>query len=228
MAELARLEKQNLSQRIYHEIRNALMNGQYAPGSRLRIGELAETLGTSITPVREAIFRLASEQALEVTAATSVAVPELDLATVHEIQLMRVLLEGAAAAAAARRITAREIEQLTRLQEQFIKASATHPRDAARRNRDFHFALLAAGQLPNLSAIVEAMWVRMGPLLNTFHAKVPRRNIFNNKHPHFRVLEGLKAGDPEVASGAIQEDIRWGERVLTEWMSGRSVEEIYA
>ena len=228
MAELARLEKQNLSQRIYHEIRNALMNGQYAPGSRLRIGELAETLGTSITPVREAIFRLASEQALEVTAATSVAVPELDLTTVHEIQLMRVLLEGAAAAAAARRITAREIEQLTRLQEQFIKASATHPRDAARRNRDFHFALLAAGQLPNLSAIVEAMWVRMGPLLNTFHAKVPRRNIFNNKHPHFRVLEGLKAGDPEVASGAIQEDIRWGERVLTEWMSGRSVEEIYA
>ena len=82
--------------------------------------------------------------------------------------------------------------------------------------------------MPNLSAIVEAMWVRMGPLLNTFHAKVPRRNIFNNKHPHFRVLEGLKAGDPEVASGAIQEDIRWGERVLTEWMSGRSVEEIYA
>jgi DNA-binding GntR family transcriptional regulator len=228
MAELGRVEKQNLSQRVYVEIRNALMNGQYAPGSRLRIAELSELLGTSITPVREAIFRLASEQALDVTAATSIAVPELDLATVREIQLMRGLLEGAAAAQAARQITRKEIEHLEKIQEQFIKASATNPKDAARRNRDFHFELMAAARLPSLSAVVETMWVRMGPLLNTFHAKVPKRNIFNSNHPHYKVLEGLKAGDPEMASKAIQEDIRWGERVLTEWMNGRSVEEIYA
>ena len=228
MTELAKVEKQNLSQRVYVEIRNALMNGQYAPGSRLRIAELAEILGTSITPVREAIFRLASEQALDVAAATSICVPELDLPTVREIQLMRGLLEGAAAAEAARRITRKEIEHLEKLQDQFIKASASNPRDASRRNRDFHFGLLAAAKLPSLSAVVEILWVRMGPLLNTFHSQVPKRNIFNSSHPHYRVLEGLKAKDPELARKAIQEDIQWGERVLTEWMNGRSLEQIYA
>src|SRR6218665_3771169 len=98
MAELGRVEKQNLPERVYVEIRNALMNGQYPPGERLRIAVLAEVLGTSITPVREAIFRLASEKALEITAATSIIVPQIELDTVREIQLMRRLLEGAAAA----------------------------------------------------------------------------------------------------------------------------------
>lgn len=228
MAELGKVEKQNLSQRVYVEIRNALMNGQYAPGERLRIAELAGTLGTSITPVREAIFRLASENALQVTAATSIVVPELELDTVREIQLMRGLLEGAAAAEAAKKITPKEIEQLERIQEQFIKASATNPRDAARRNRDFHFALMGAARLPSLYTVVEALWVRMGPLLNTFHAEVPKRNIFTDAHPHFKVLQGLRAKNSKMASQAIQEDIHWGERVLTEWMSGRAVDKIYA
>lgn len=228
MAELSRVEKQNLSQRVYAEIRGALMNGQYAPGERLRISTLAEELGTSITPVREAIFRLASEKALEITAATSIVVPQLDQDSVREIQLMRQLLEGTAAARAARRAGPADIEHLEQLQKQFIKASATNPRDAAKRNRDFHFALMALARLPNLYTVVEAMWVRMGPLLNTFHAQVPRRNIFNDQHPHFRVLQGLRSGDAEMAEKAIAEDILWGERVLIEWMNGRSVDKIYA
>jgi DNA-binding GntR family transcriptional regulator len=63
--QLKTIEKENLSSRVYSEIRNALMNGQYEPGERLRISALAEQLGVSITPVREAIFRLVSEQGLE-------------------------------------------------------------------------------------------------------------------------------------------------------------------
>lgn len=228
MAELAPVSKTNLSQRVHAELRNALMNGQYVPGERLRIAELAEGLGTSITPVREAIFRLVSEQALTMSAATSITVPELDLPTIQEIQLMRVLLEGAAAGQAARRITPKEIDALERTQEQFIKASASNPREGAKRNRQFHFQLMAAARLPNLYATVETLWVRMGPLLATFHAEVPKRNIYNDQHPHFRALQGLRARDADMARQAMEEDIRWGERVLTEWMSGRPVDEVYA
>ena len=228
MSGLAKVEKQNLSQRVYVEIRKALMNGQYAPGDRLRIAELSELLGTSITPVREAIFRLASEQALDVTAATSIVVPQLDLTTVKEIALMRILLEGAAAGEAAKVANSAQIRQLEKIQDLFIKSSATSPTEAAKHNRDFHFELMSIGNLPNLFGVVETLWVRMGPLLNTFHAQVPKRNIFNKKHPHYKVLEGLKSKDSEVAKTAIQDDIRWGERVLEEWMSGRSVRDIYA
>jgi len=228
MTELVRVEKQNLSQKVYARIRDALMNGQYQPGDRLRISELAASLGTSITPVREAVFRLASEQALEIIAATSVFVPKLDMATVHEIQLMRSLLEGAAAAEAAKRITPEEVDALAVIQECFIKASSTDARDAAKRNRDFHFGLLNAAHLPSLSAVVETLWVRMGPLLNTFHATVPSQSIYVDSHPHYKVLEGLRKGDADMAAAAIREDIQWGERVFMAWMSGRSVANVRA
>lgn len=228
MAELARMEKQNLSQRAYAQIRGALMNGQYQPGDRLRISELAQVLGTSITPVREAVFRLASEQALEVVAATSIFVPKIDVETVHEIQLMRSLLEGAAAAEAARRITPEKLDALIAIQEQFIKAATTDPRDAAKINRDFHFGLLSAAQLPNVATVVEALWVRMGPMLSMFHATVPPRSIYVDNHPHYKVLEGLKTRNPEMTSTGIREDIQWGERVFVAWMSGRSVANVHA
>jgi DNA-binding GntR family transcriptional regulator len=228
MLKLSRIENQNLSQRIYFEIRNALMNGQYVPGDRLRIAELAESLGTSITPVREAIFRLVSEQALEMTAATAILVPEHTISSVSEIQLIRSLLEGAAAVQAARQVTVSQISRLEKIQALFIKASSTCPKEAAKRNRDFHFELMAAANLPGLNAIVESLWVRMGPLLNVFHAQVPKRNICNEKHPHYIVIDGLKKRDPDIASNAIKSDIQWGERVIIEWMQGRSVSEIYA
>jgi DNA-binding GntR family transcriptional regulator len=222
MKELARVEKSNLSSRAYDGIRNALMNGQYVPGDRLRISSLAETLGTSITPVREAIFRLVSEQALEMTAATSIMVPELDQGTVAEIQLMRSLLEGASAERAAVRVTRAEIQHLAETHDRFIEAVASSPAEAAQVNRDFHFELMAAAQMPNVYATVEALWVRMGPLLHTFHSHLPKRAISNRSHPHYRVLAGLRKHDPVATAQAIQEDIAWGERVLLEWMAAGS------
>ena len=55
-----------------------LMNGEHPPGERLRIGMLAEQFGVSITPVRESIFRLVSEGALVMRAATDVSVGKAD------------------------------------------------------------------------------------------------------------------------------------------------------
>lgn len=228
MATYLHVDKDNLSQRVYTEIRSALMNGMYVTGERLRIGVLAEAFGTSNTPVREAIFRLVSEQALEVTAATSISVPKLSVATVSEIQLMRSLLEGVTAGEAARKASKKEIGQLEKIQEQFVKASATSTDDAVKRNREFHFELMAISRLPNVLAVVESLWVRMGPLMNTFHTQVPKQNIYNESHPHYKVIEGLKHRNPDLATSAIREDIQWGERVLTEWMNGRSVENIRA
>jgi DNA-binding GntR family transcriptional regulator len=221
MKELARVEKGNLSSRVYDQIRSALMSGKYVPGERLRVADLAQSLGTSSTPVREAIFRLVSEQALTMTAATSITVPELDPDTVAEIQLMRTLLEGAAAETAAQRITPQEIARLRKTHEAFIKAVAVSPREAAAQNRKFHFELMAASRLTNLYAVVESMWVRMGPLLQIFHTELRASRESLDTHPHYRVLDGLERKDPVTASQAIRDDIQWGKVVLLDWMATR-------
>lgn len=225
MKELSRVDKGNLSSRVYDQIRSALMSGKYVPGERLRVAELSASLGTSSTPVREAIFRLVSEHALEMRAATAITVPELDSATVSEIQMMRMLLEGAAAEAAALRVTPQEIAKLRKTHEAFIRAIPTSPREAASLNRKFHFELMAAAQLPNLYAVVENMWVRMGPLLQVFHTGLRESRESLDDHPHFKVLEGLEKRDGKKAATAIRQDIQWGKTVLLEWMAAQEEDE---
>jgi DNA-binding GntR family transcriptional regulator len=219
--ELKPIEKGNLSERVYTNIRNALMDGEYQPGDRLRINSLAEELGVSITPVREAIFRLVSDHVLEMKAATAVHVPELSPDKLREIQLIRFLLEGEAAALAAERITPKELSTLQDVQTAFQKAAATDPKKAALLNREFHFGLIAAARMPMIFNTVENMWVMMGPLLRTFHIEMPKRDLASGNHKHFEVLEGLRQRDGAKTKAAIQDDIQWG-RVMIEWVEKKA------
>ena len=165
-----KIVRQNLSAQLYESLRLALMNGQYEPGHRLTIAGLAEEYGTSITPVREAIFRLVSERALQMRAATSFQVPRFDTAQLLEIQAIRYELEGRAAFEAAARITAEELNELREIHARFIAAAACDPARASILNRDFHFALLRMSHMPLLVGLCENMWTLIGPLLRLFHS----------------------------------------------------------
>jgi DNA-binding GntR family transcriptional regulator len=220
LGNLTPVEKDNLSSRVYLRIREALVNGQFEPGERLTIGGLAKEMGVSSTPVREAIFRLTSEQALDMKAATAVHVPIITAANLREIQLIRHLLEGAAAEAAATRITEAELRELEKIQAAFVKAAATDPKRASFHNRQFHFAIMAAARLPTLSAILESLWVSMGPLLQIFHIKTPQRDLTKRRHRHAQVLRALAQHDPEKAKLALQADIAWGQ-IMVDWLEER-------
>lgn len=211
---ITQVSKENLSARIYGQMRGALMDGQFEPGERLTISSLAEQFGTSITPVREAIFRLVSERALEMRAATAVHVPRLDATRLREVQLIRVELEGAAAERAAQIITEKQLAELTAIHERFLAAAAVDPAEASVYNRDFHFALLRVAELPILEGIVENAWVLMGPFLRMFHVHIPKRDLAADQHLHHDVLEALRRHDAKAARRAIQEDIRWGNVLI--------------
>lgn len=209
------VSKENLSAQLYQQLRSGLMEGLYSPGERLTIAGIAEQFGTSITPVREAIFRLVSERALEMRAATSINVPHLDVAKLREIQLIRIELEGAAAARAAEVITEQEISELVSLQVSFLQAARSNPRKASLLNRDFHFALLKIAKLPVLESVVENMWVLMGPFLRLFHDRIPKRDMSDNEHRHFEIIEALKNKNSKAARKAMQQDILWGEHLIS-------------
>ncbi|MCY1199134.1 HTH-type transcriptional regulator McbR [compost metagenome] len=217
MSILLQLSSENLSSRVYGRIRSALMDGEFAPGERLRIKDLSSQLGTSITPVREAIFKLVSERALEMRAATAIHVPILGPDDLRQIQLMRLALEGAAAERACTLMTPADLDRLAKIQEEFVIAAAKDAALAAKLNTDFHFGLLRAAQMPLVTATVENFWVMMGPLLRTFHNEMPRREISSRNHKHYQVLRALRKRDPQAARAAIQDDIRWSD-VIIAWL----------
>src|SRR5258708_29727643 len=75
---------ETLAQRAHRELRAALMRGDFLPGTALTLRGLAERLGTSIMPVREAVSRLAAEQALELQPNRAIVGPELPPREIHE------------------------------------------------------------------------------------------------------------------------------------------------
>ena len=89
-----------LHSRVYAELRNALMSGRFAPGSLVSLRTLAASLGTSPMPVRAAVNRLIAEQALEMRANRTVAVPIITQSQFLELTELRIMLEGRAAALA--------------------------------------------------------------------------------------------------------------------------------
>lgn len=208
------LNRASLSTQLYESLRQGLMDGHYKPGERLTIAALAEQYGTSITPVREAIFRLASERALEVRAATSIVVPRLTPKDLREIISIRVELEGLAAQRVAENITSQQVEEFEALNESFTKAAAVDPAVASRINRDFHFKILKLADMPYVEAICESMWTLMGPFLRTFHEEIPVRRLTGRNHKHFNFIDALKARDPSSAKQAMQDDVRWSYELV--------------
>lgn len=203
------LSRTNLSMQLYEDMRQGLMDGYFKPGQRLTIAALAEQYGTSITPVREAIHRLASERALELRAATSIVVPTLTPRDLREIVAIRVELEGMAACRVAESVGPRHIEEFEALNDSFTRAAAEKPELASRINRDFHFRILRLAGMPYVESVCENMWTLMGPFLRTFHEEIPVRELTGRSHKHFHFIDALKARDPEAAKQAMQEDVRW-------------------
>jgi DNA-binding GntR family transcriptional regulator len=209
-----KIVRQNLSGQLYDSLRLALMNGQYEPGHRLTIAGLAEEYGTSITPVREAIFRLVSERALEMRASTSVQVARFTTAQLLEIQVIRHELEGRAAYEAAARATPRDIADLRAIHARFSIAASKDSGKASILNRDFHFALLRLSGMPIIEGLCENMWTLIGPFLRTFHVLTPVRDVSGDSHKHHTLLAALEAGDQEGSRRAIQEDIEWADKLI--------------
>ena len=97
---------------IYSQLAQALVKGQLLPGERLKIRELSVQMGTSVTPVRDAILRLVQDGVLVMLSPRDIRVRRLTLEEYLEIRNIRVELEGMAASQAAMRATPADVERL--------------------------------------------------------------------------------------------------------------------
>jgi DNA-binding GntR family transcriptional regulator len=102
---MAKLSNVALREQVHEELANALCAGRFAPGTTVTIRGLAQLLGTSTMPVREAISQFVSERALEMLPNRTLQVPTLSVASLDEVIDVRVAVEGRAAWLAAERMT---------------------------------------------------------------------------------------------------------------------------
>ena len=199
------LEWASLRGRVYFLLRECVVSGRLPPGSVITLRGVAKALGTSITPVRDAMTRLVSEGAVELNPNRTFTITQLSPARFMEIRDIRVEIEGWTAELAATHISPEELDNLQTLHARVEKASKSLDVSYLTWNRRFHFAIYKAARKPELITIIEFLWLKYGPVLNYFSLEDDARLHGNDAHS--AILSALSDRDGAAARKAIAFDI---------------------
>ena len=210
---LKRIDRDTLHERVYEEIRRAIMSGRFPPGMVVTLRTMAAAVGTSEMPVRDAVRRLVVERALVNLPNRSVIVPVLDERTFREICEIRIQLETLAASRAAERIDAREIAILRSTLREL--AAAKDQASYLELNQQLHFRIYRAADRPMLLSMIESVWLQTGPLLNT--VELLAGDSIASGH-HEAVVDALARRNSASAAAAIEADITDAAEFIFAWM----------
>jgi len=201
---LAALDRDTLGDSAYQTLSDALIKGRFQPDDRLRIRDLAAELGTSVTPVRDAVLRLVQDRALVMRSPRDIRVPILSSADYLEIRTIRLNLEGLAAEKAADAVTSSHIAELERITAEKERALlAGDGAHATELNQVFHFALTDIAGMPVLKSVLQRLWLQMGPLI----AEMYRTSGLEVVEHHHILIQALIDRDGQAAAAAIRSDI---------------------
>ncbi len=187
----------------YTQILDAIDQGHYAPGSPLVESDLAERLGLSRTPIREALQRLETQAILR-RDGRSLIVSSLDHDQIGELYTVRGELEGLAARLAAQHAAPEEVAVLKQMVTQDWEL-VDQPQALARANRRFHRQVHLASHNRYLIAQLEYVHRAMALLVKTTLAEEGRGNQAQQEHE--AIVAGIAGRDGDAACGAIREHI---------------------
>lgn len=198
------LVQDTLNEQIYQQLKEKLIIGEFRPGDRLVLRNLAAALGTSVVPVRDALQKLESLGALRLE--RTFVVPRLTIAELTEIRDIRVALEGLSAVRAARASTP---ESLAGLRVHFdAMAEAARINDTSlflRANARFHLHIADMSNSPILRDMIEPLWLRMGPSVRL--AKAEPGKLADAIPEHELAFAAIAAKDATAARKAVVADV---------------------
>lgn len=182
----------------YEHLRDAIIGGRLAPGSRIVAHQVARELGISEIPVREAISRLHSEGFVQSRAHRGVRVAPLNLESLSEVLHMRSVLEGLAARYAARILQPEHLRRLEELNAQMFEAAARRDhRRAHEVNRTFHLEMYRPLGQNRLYKTIVDLYDASVRAWGIFHL-APER-IAVSAHEHSEILAALHGRHAETA-----------------------------
>lgn len=190
----------------YARLRQWVTVGRFLPGERLKIHDIAQQLGVGVTPVRAALQRLAAEGALVNVPHAGMLVPRLSAAEFDDVLQMRLLLEGEAAQRGAHRLDDAGVAELASLEQQMAAGLAAGDAKAyLDANELFHVRLYQAAASPTLRALIETVWLKVGPLSNRLFEAEGAHAVLNDAHGE--VMSALRRKDSAGVRRAIEKDL---------------------
>lgn len=208
------------AKRVYETLRQSILEQVLRPGERLAEEELAEALGVSRTPIREAITRLETEGIVERSSVRTVTVSRLSPKAIAEVYEVREWLDGVVAYLACRRITPPRLAELRWINERMRAAAEHRDVDAMERiNLEFHDALALAADNAFLLSLMRQARDRVRPMTGSTFAHPGRGAEAVTEHG--QIIDLIAAQDAEEAASVARGHMRAAGRVRTKMLEDR-------
>ncbi len=209
-----------LAEDVARFVRRRIFEGIYPAGKYIRLEQLADELGISVTPVREALFGLRAEGLLNLLPRRGFVVLPItrrDIADVSEVQAH---IGGELASRAAERITDDQLRELGRVQDQLEVAYGADDHEAAvRLNHEFHRGVNVAAGSPKLAQLMGQI-TRFA--LESVYPTVEGWPA-HSMRDHRLLLDALRARDGDAARAAMSEHLCAAAGPLIDHLTKRGV-----
>lgn len=193
-------------------LRNAILSGRLAPGQRLAQAELAEQLGVSRIPLRDALRRLEEDALVKINGRRGAWVTALSMRDVAEIYEMRIMLESWCVLYAVDGLTDDDVTQLKKLSTEMDRAKHDAAAGLVARGA-FYGALYAHAKRP-----------RMARLILQLRDNVGRYHLIQNSHhsreSHAGLRHCIETGDGDGAVKVVTEHLEEARDDLLRTMAG--------
>jgi DNA-binding GntR family transcriptional regulator len=199
---------------VLERLRALILTGAYGPDERLVEEQLAERLGVSRTPVRQALTMLEAEGLVEIEPNRGATVCSFSTEDVWDIYDLRAVLEGHAARRAAGRITTGELARLRELTEEMeglagrFEDHEEEIRTLVGLNQEFHGIIVEASRNRRLKRLINRT-VEIPLMFKAFFWYTPHERVISN-HYHRQILEALEKGDADRAEIIMREHVYEG------------------
>lgn len=211
----------NLGELAYERLKDIIIRGAYPANQKLTVRSVAAALGVSTTPARDAINRLLVEGALVNEGPKTVVLPRLTQGALEEITATRLALEGLASERSVLHATLSDLGKLEALQDAINTGlDEGDYRTVLHANYEFHFLIYRCSGWARLVAIIESLWLRVGPSLHDLYPEfaTTRKGVSN----HMSAMDGLRRKSGAKVRKAMEQDIKDGYARLTAMLLARS------
>jgi DNA-binding GntR family transcriptional regulator len=194
----------SLTQIVVARLRHGIFRGEFPPGSRLNIADLAVQYSVSPVPVREALRNLETEGLIEFRVNRGAIVRELSRNEVRELYLIRLPLELLAAVEASRHADERDIRPLEGILAKMDKTVIGCEKWHELHGR-FHDELNSLAQLPRLSQMIHMLRGQMRPYSKTYLENV--EHLAAAQAEHYQLIRAVRDGNQAVIKRIIREHL---------------------
>lgn len=210
-AQLAPVGRETVQDRVYSELRRALIGGLFEPSQVLTIRGLADALSTSTMPVRDAVGRLITEKALEALPNRSARVPPITIERMDDLLRTRVLIEGEAIALATARMTGPSFARIEAILREWDEMRAIKERKGVDHevtlNQKFHFEIYSSCGSSVLMPMIESLWLQSGPCIRVAIFAFSEAGEVDTAQYHRRIVSAIAEKDVNAAREALAADI---------------------